>query len=278
IRMLVGTRERARSPVFGRIVNREPTIPHRASFELRHSNPGNPKFYASEVRPISVAPLLASSSPIPSPRRSSKNRYMGSPSSSVGQNSVAVQGSFQKLKELIWTERAKELIEQRRSEELAARAAVLKDIANGQNIQASYKPPFRNVGDFVLMDENRSPDPAVNLYVNDERISIANGQLIDKNNKNNGNTNSGHRKNGGRASMRHIGGSYGPFSTTVSSGTGRKEKFLSTKLDRLTIPASELITSEISESSDLADMGIPRKYPIRQSHFRERNRSLSKEV
>lgn len=48
------------------------------------------------------------------------------------QNSVAIQGSFQKLKELIWTERAKELTQQRRDEEMAARAAALKEIANGK--------------------------------------------------------------------------------------------------------------------------------------------------
>lgn len=40
-------------------------------------------------------------------------------------------GSFQKLKELIWTERARELAQQRKAEEMAARAAVLKEIANG---------------------------------------------------------------------------------------------------------------------------------------------------
>jgi hypothetical protein len=50
-----------------------------------------------------------------------------------GLNQIAPQrGSFQRLKELVWTERARELSQQRKSEELAARAAVLKDITNGQ--------------------------------------------------------------------------------------------------------------------------------------------------
>lgn len=50
-----------------------------------------------------------------------------------GPNQIAPQrGSFQRLKELVWTERARELEEQRKSEAIAARAAVLKDITNGQ--------------------------------------------------------------------------------------------------------------------------------------------------
>lgn len=48
-------------------------------------------------------------------------------------NLIAPQrGSFHRLKELVWTERAKELQAQRRAEEIAARLAILKDIANGQ--------------------------------------------------------------------------------------------------------------------------------------------------
>jgi hypothetical protein len=52
---------------------------------------------------------------------------------STGLNQIAPQrGSFQRLKELVWTERARELSQQRKSEEIAARAAILKDITNGQ--------------------------------------------------------------------------------------------------------------------------------------------------
>lgn len=52
---------------------------------------------------------------------------------STGPNQIAPQrGSFQRLKELVWTERARELQQQRKSEEIAARAAILKDITNGQ--------------------------------------------------------------------------------------------------------------------------------------------------
>lgn len=52
---------------------------------------------------------------------------------STGMNQIAPQrGSFQRLKELVWTERARELSQQRKNEEIAARAAILKDITNGQ--------------------------------------------------------------------------------------------------------------------------------------------------
>ena len=52
---------------------------------------------------------------------------------SLGPNQITPQrGSFQRLKQLVWTERARELEEQRKNEAIAARAAILKDITNGQ--------------------------------------------------------------------------------------------------------------------------------------------------
>lgn len=50
------------------------------------------------------------------------------------QNSILIpqKGSFQRLKELIWNERAQELAQQRKNEEMNARAAVLKEITMGQ--------------------------------------------------------------------------------------------------------------------------------------------------
>lgn len=42
------------------------------------------------------------------------------------------KGSFQRLKDLVWSERANELTQQRRNEELIARAAVLQDLTKGQ--------------------------------------------------------------------------------------------------------------------------------------------------
>lgn len=64
------------------------------------------------------------------PRRRVQFRFSGS--GPVSQNALTPQkGSFQRLKELVWTERARELAQQRKAEEMAARAAVLKEIANG---------------------------------------------------------------------------------------------------------------------------------------------------
>ncbi|EDV90952.1 GH23939 [Drosophila grimshawi] len=272
----MGARERARSPVFGRVVNREPIIPQRVAFEQRqrHLMDGSPsaggqasRLYGAEVRPSGVGATTGTTSP----RRSSQNRYVGVKHSNAGSsqnsNSVAVQGSFQKLKELIWTERAKELTQQRRAEELAARAAVLKEIANGQNIQSSYKVPFNREGDSLLMDENRSPDSGGNQYVNDER-SIANIQNLDGNR--NGNRGGGQRQHSGghRASTRRIG------STPYGTGKGKMSKVDS----RIRIPATESNLGDLSDRDrDQAVIGITRTYPNRQSHFRERNRSLLKQ-
>lgn len=53
--------------------------------------------------------------------------------SGLGPNQIAPQrGSFNRLKEFVFTERARELEEQRKHEAIAARAAILKDITNGQ--------------------------------------------------------------------------------------------------------------------------------------------------
>lgn len=63
-----------------------------------------------------------------------QHAIFGSPSTNPNRNNqIAPQsGSFQRLKQLVWTERARELDYQRKMEENAARAAILKDITNGQ--------------------------------------------------------------------------------------------------------------------------------------------------
>ncbi|XP_068152050.1 uncharacterized protein [Drosophila tropicalis] len=296
----MGARERARSPVFGRVVSREPVVPSRVTFEHRQRlidpvGPTNPilassnqaRLYGSETRPQSG--VTASSSA----RRASKNRYMGVPAANIqgsggntggntggNQNSVAVQGSFQKLKELIWTERAKELTQQRRDEEMAARVAVLKEIANGQNsiysIQPAYKsqPQFSTQSDSILVDdENRSPDGSSHDYadIGRARKPIPSEQMPNNKNVNN--------QNNVRASTRRIGHSFAahnsggkqiPKEAIFSSNSGRSA--------RIRIPATEEYSGDLLEKDqDQAVIGIPRTYPIRQSHFRERNRSLFKQ-
>lgn len=69
------------------------------------------------------------------PRRRGNHFRTGSGSGSLGVSNTLIpaqRGSFNRLKELIGTERAKELAQQRMQEEMAARAAVLKEITNGE--------------------------------------------------------------------------------------------------------------------------------------------------
>ncbi|XP_011497203.1 PREDICTED: uncharacterized protein LOC105361651 [Ceratosolen solmsi marchali] len=70
--------------------------------------------------------------------------------------SVPQTGSFQHLKELILTERARELQEQRRVEEMAARAAVLKEMTSG-NRQGTNVRESRNSN--LLSSVKRYEDP-----------------------------------------------------------------------------------------------------------------------
>ncbi|KAH8269779.1 hypothetical protein KR018_005283, partial [Drosophila ironensis] len=276
----MSAKERTRSPVFGRVVSREPTVPqrmpfeHRAIVELGSGSHGlsQPRFYGSEMRP---QPGVPSSS-----RRSSKNRYMGLPNGAgntgkENQNAVAIQGSFQKLKELIWTERARELTQQRREEEIAARAAALKEIANGKNIQSPFYPQSVISSDSVLMDENRSPD--ANNYQHSEGSSFTplNGQNLqsDKTNKNI------HRA-GLRASSRNMGNSpplnFDARQDLKAIFSGNYNIDHSNRQSRIQIPATALFSNDWTEREH-AGFGIPRTYPMRKSHFRERNRSLLKE-
>ncbi|XP_044316482.1 LOW QUALITY PROTEIN: uncharacterized protein LOC108042177 [Drosophila rhopaloa] len=271
----MSARERARSPVFGRVVNREPNTPQRIPFEHHQrlvefgpSGPGSSqsRYYGAETRPQNGA---SSSS-----RRSSKNRYMGVPSGpgangKESQNSVAIQGSFQKLKELIWTERAKELTEQRRDEELEARAAALKEIANGKNI-LGYIPHPGSSTDSILMDENRSPDGNSYQYSDVNRVPILQNFEIDKPNKN------GHRT-GVRASTRRIGSS--PSYNKKESQANKEVKSLfsatngfglGNRSGRIKIPPSKLFSSDSTER-DHSVIGIPR-------HTQYENRTLEREI
>ncbi|KAH8266574.1 hypothetical protein KR026_008936, partial [Drosophila bipectinata] len=275
----MNSRERAQSPVFGRVVSREPTASQRIPFEqhqrafefgLGSSGLSQTRFYGSEMRP----PNGAYSS-----RRSSKNRYIGVPngpgtSIKENKNSVPVQGSFQKLKELIWTERAKELTQQRRDEEIAARAAALREIANGKNVKSTYYTKSTDFSDSVLMDENRSPDENNNHNSGVNRMHILSEQPLPK-------------------------AKSSPNILRPPSSTRRIDKFPSLEIktrkankeikssvsgfyggDRLNNPFRIQIPSTyiLSNERDHSVIGIPSTYPMRKSHFRERNRFLLKEV
>lgn len=110
-------------PVFGRILHKEPLLRLRDLTDRSRTFGDISRLYGAESR--------QAASQYDQPRRRVQFRFSGSGSSS-NQNALTPQkGSFQRLKELVWTERARELAQQRKAEETAARAAVLKEIANG---------------------------------------------------------------------------------------------------------------------------------------------------
>lgn len=142
-------------PTFGRIVHKEPIQPFREvpvgrtrSYNYKDISRLYGKSENTHIRPWAGAAAISASSAggnlgsaVPgtqsqSPRRRIQFRFAGGigPNSMNGQNAILTpqKGSFQRLKELIWTERARELAQQRKTEEMIARAAVLKEIANGQ--------------------------------------------------------------------------------------------------------------------------------------------------
>lgn len=140
-------------PVYGRVVHKEPSQNQRPvsmgrtrSYNYkdisRYYNNGfnnNPLRAWGNVQ-SNVEPQQAQP-----PRRRMQFRFGGGASTSnggssknqgspVGQNLLLIpqKGSFQRLKELIWTERARQLAQQRKAEEMIVRAAILKEIANGE--------------------------------------------------------------------------------------------------------------------------------------------------
>lgn len=145
-------------PTYGRVVHKEPMKPFREvpvgrtrSYNYKDISRLYGKGENTHNRPWAGAAAIsassaggnlgsgaAASSPSQSqsPRRRIQFRFAGGMGSNPmnGQNALLTpqKGSFQRLKELIWTERARELAQQRKTEEMIARAAVLKEIANGQ--------------------------------------------------------------------------------------------------------------------------------------------------
>ncbi|XP_049316412.1 signal transducer and activator of transcription B isoform X3 [Bactrocera dorsalis] len=304
VRILPRYNDRSRSPVFGRVISREPIMPQRVNIgqHQRHygvdgSNFGgsSSRIYGAETKGTPSYHGAGGSS-----RRPLKYRHVGSNNAATNAgnggspNSVNVQGSFQRLKELIWTERAKELTQQRRAEELAARAAVLKEITNGQNVQSSYKHTSKS--ESPLMDVNRSPDRDIYQYLNDDRMSIATGQAryIDNNygNKKKSNTYLSSSSNNGNNKRKNAKTNYKGNGRIGNSKDGVKEvgSYVATggagtssmRSSMITMPtgssgSSATIAHSSSYFDDDQSIGIPRTYPMRSSHFRERNRALLRE-
>ncbi|XP_015608915.1 uncharacterized protein LOC107274368 [Cephus cinctus] len=109
------------APIYGRVIHKAP-----AGQRLRTGMPDRTRAFEEVTRLYGTINRHP-----PSPRRRMNFRVGGGSSSSLSQ--VPQAGSFQHLKELIRTERARELQEQRMAEEMAARAAVLKEISNGNH-------------------------------------------------------------------------------------------------------------------------------------------------
>ncbi|XP_063705342.1 uncharacterized protein LOC134834553 [Culicoides brevitarsis] len=112
-------------PVYGRVVNHQPL--------------GRLQEYPDRGRTMDrfYVPEYKTSPEQPSRYRMTSNRMAGGGGGVIlppARNTITPQrGSFGRLKELVWTERARELQAQRKAEEIAARMAVLKNIANGQS-------------------------------------------------------------------------------------------------------------------------------------------------
>lgn len=143
-------------PVYGRVVHKQPpqiqSLPIGGRYYDVPPSLDRARVSYDELRPFDNGLLGGPPQPSQQPRRRQNLRFgnggvgnsiSGSPnvaqhaifgsSTGLGPNQIAPQrGSFQRLKQLVWTERARELEEQRKNEAIAARAAILKDITNGQ--------------------------------------------------------------------------------------------------------------------------------------------------
>ena len=103
-------------PVYGRVLHKEP----------------EPLDFGYPVQPPQQSRRVQYRFPGPSPGSSPPaNAVVARMSGGTQLNVTPQRGSFLKLKELVWTERARELAQQRKNEEMQARAAVLKELANG---------------------------------------------------------------------------------------------------------------------------------------------------
>ncbi|XP_067614486.1 uncharacterized protein [Eurosta solidaginis] len=182
--MIPWIRERSPSPVFGRVISREPVIQPRL-FSYRGQYFGSdiissPRLYGAEEKSTFNNHNGYGSRNMNGFHRPSKYRYEGTNGSTANEGNEAisnlfkVHGSFQRLKELIWTERAKELKQQRKSEELAVRASVLKEIASGRRSKSPYQHSL--VSESSFLDENRNPEGNIYKHLNDGHKLTNRGQ------------------------------------------------------------------------------------------------------
>lgn len=144
-------------PVYGKVVHKQPahlqSLPNGGRYYDVPPSIDRARPSYDDLRPFDNG-LLGAPQPQPTQNRrrlpkvrfgngGSGNSISGSPNiaqhaifgSAAGQGGsqiVPQRGSFQRLKQMVWNERSRELEEQRKNEAIAARAAILKDITNGQ--------------------------------------------------------------------------------------------------------------------------------------------------
>ncbi|GAB0088086.1 GATA zinc finger domain-containing protein 4 [Sergentomyia squamirostris] len=206
----------ANRPVYGRVVTKEPLAQYRAMAARNRMMDNIAKYYGAESRvKTGAAARKYANSQTRRPLVVFNNAddemgkgYEGTPKDMISggtmpNSPIPQRGSFQRLKELVWTQRARELAQQRRTEELAARAAVLKEIANGQShsITSTYqKSSMANLDD----DSNQRLDYDQGIPVvrqSQENPLAASGYLI-------GGQPRSHFRERNRAIMRQVSNSY----------------------------------------------------------------------
>ncbi|XP_059611084.1 uncharacterized protein LOC132258008 isoform X2 [Phlebotomus argentipes] len=136
----------ATRPVYGRVVHKEPLARYRNTKARNRLFDNIARYYGAErvntgsmqrkfANSQKTRPLVVFRNPDSPEEGGVEDAAREVSSSGTFPNSLIPQqrGKFDTLKELMATQRARELAQQRRAEELAARAAVLKEIANGQS-------------------------------------------------------------------------------------------------------------------------------------------------
>lgn len=118
-----------RRPVYGRIMLKEPLFGPDGE-QVNDGSSGAPRRRTqfrsgSKVGTISTAPGFATMN------QPQSTGNFATTSTSGDRTMIPQKGRFDMLKEIIWNERAQELANQRRLQEMAARAEILRDIANG---------------------------------------------------------------------------------------------------------------------------------------------------
>lgn len=133
----------SRLPVFGRVLNRELILPPSTALGYHQLQPysrgegingASYRGYPMERRPGAVHRRYAGASGGTIGESGSLKGSQFSRSSSKKQDTTgqSILGSFQKVKQLIWNERANEQTQHRQDQDLALKAYALRHLAQGE--------------------------------------------------------------------------------------------------------------------------------------------------